>query len=375
MRKRRYLVPWRRGALATGQIEAAAQAAGTEGAEGLLRELEGKPAIYHCITRVAGGHRCLGFDEKEKFVEILRRHEAFCMVRVLTFCVMSNHVHILVEVPGAPGDRGGSWSDEEFLAHLSKLYRGGELAGHRWRLENLRRRGLDGAAREFRERFFARMWDLSSFMKGVNQSFAQWFNRTRGRRGHLWGDRFKSVVVEGGRAARVVAAYIDLNPVRAGIAEDPGDYRWSGYGRAAAGDALAREGLRWTVFESAGMEAGRAGAARMAANWAEAGRRYRELLSEAGEKRGGGGRAEAGGSSAEAGGGRLSEAGMLRGRVRYFSDGLVVGSRGFVESVFGLTRGYFGAGRSSGARPLRGVDTPLKTMRDLRKDALGAPET
>jgi putative transposase len=52
---------------------------------------------------------------------------------------------------------------------------------------------------------------------------------------HLWEDRFKSVIVESGVAARTIAAYIDLNPVRAGMATDPADYRWSSYGEAVGG--------------------------------------------------------------------------------------------------------------------------------------------
>jgi hypothetical protein len=76
------------------------------------------------------------------------------------------------------------------------------------------------------------MYDLSEFMKGVKQRFTQWYNREHGRTGTLWEGRFKSVLVEGGFAARVVAAYIDLNPVRAGMVSRPEDYRWSSYGVA-----------------------------------------------------------------------------------------------------------------------------------------------
>ena len=70
-----------------------------------------------------------------------------------------------------------------------------------------------------------RMYDLSEFMKGVQQRFTRWFNRVHERTGTLWEQRFKSVIVEGGTAARVMAAYIDLNPVRAGMVADPADSR------------------------------------------------------------------------------------------------------------------------------------------------------
>jgi hypothetical protein len=70
------------------------------------------------------------------------------------------------------------------------------------------------------------MHSLSVFFKGMLQRFALWFNRERGRRGTLWESRFGSVIVQDGLAARTMAAYIDLNPLRAGIVEDPAD-RWS----------------------------------------------------------------------------------------------------------------------------------------------------
>jgi hypothetical protein len=72
-------------------------------------------------------------------------------------------------------------------------------------------------------RFTYRMHDLSQFMKTVLQRFTRWFNREHERRGVLWEERFKSVIVESGVAARTIAAYIDLNPVRAGLVADPAD--------------------------------------------------------------------------------------------------------------------------------------------------------
>ena len=69
------------------------------------------------------------------------------------------------------------------------------------------------------------MGDVSAFMKTVKQRFSVWYNQSHARYGTLWADRFKSVLVEGDtRALATVAAYIDLNPVRAGMVEDPGKY-------------------------------------------------------------------------------------------------------------------------------------------------------
>ena len=74
-----------------------------------------------------------------------------------------------------------------------------------------------------------RTWKIgkSWFLRLVKQRFTQWYNKRQGRSGALWEDRFKSVLVEGaGPALSAMAVYIDLNPVRAGIVDDPADYRW-----------------------------------------------------------------------------------------------------------------------------------------------------
>ena len=85
-------------------------------------------------------------------------------------------------------------------------------------------------------------------MKTLLQRFTRWFNSTHNRRGTLWEERYKSVTVESGVAARTMAAYIDLNPVRAGMVSAPAQYRWNSYGEAVDGGTKgngkkAREGL------------------------------------------------------------------------------------------------------------------------------------
>ena len=318
-------------------------------------------------------------EEKEKFVELMRAYEAFSQVRVLTFCVMSNHFHLLVEVPAAPADRGASWSDEELLEHLSGLYSERQMGELRWELGHYRKQRNSRAAEAFRKRYFDRMWDLSSFVGVLKQRFTQWFNGKNEREGYLWSGRFKSVLVEDGHAARTVAAYIDLNPVRAGMVEDPKDYRWSGYGEAVSGKSGSRDGLRRVMYEQWACAGSEEMAAQEAASWRKVARAYREVMFmmregdlEGGKVLAAGGRQ--GRRLAEVkrvleAGGKLSEGAMLWCRARYLVDGLVIGSEGFVNRVFGLTRGYFGEGRASGARKMRGVETELRTMRDLQRDA------
>jgi putative transposase len=173
-----------------------------------------------------------GKNKGTEFVRLLRLHEEFCEVRIVTYCIMSNHFHVLVEVPQRPQEMP---DDAALLAKLRRLYSPEAFARVRWQLENLRQFGAQEEAEALRESFFRRMWDVSFFMKGLKQRFSGWHNRRQGRKGALWEERFKSVLVESGQALVTMATYIDLNPVRAGLVEDPKEYRWCGYAAAVAG--------------------------------------------------------------------------------------------------------------------------------------------
>jgi putative transposase len=87
-----------------------------------------KPAIYHCISRVVDRRFVFGGDEREKFRMFMRMQENFSGCRVLAYCVMSNHFHVLLEVPPMPE---GGISDEELLKRLRAIYT--EARWRRWR--------------------------------------------------------------------------------------------------------------------------------------------------------------------------------------------------------------------------------------------------
>jgi putative transposase len=151
---------------------------------------------------------------------------------------MDNHFHILLEVP--PMAESGL-SDEELLKRLSAIYGEAFVTGVEKELMDARTAvysnegGMGESLAAIHKRFTYRMQDLGEFTKDLLQRFTQWFSRAHTRTGTLWEDRFKSVIVEDGVAARTISAYIDLNPVRAGILKDPADYRWSSYGEALGG--------------------------------------------------------------------------------------------------------------------------------------------
>ncbi|MEX1114469.1 MAG: transposase, partial [Akkermansiaceae bacterium] len=317
----------------------------------------------------------------EHFRMFMRMQENFSGCRVLSYCLMSNHFHILLEVPPMPE---GGLADDELLKRLSAIYTEAVVAVVARELCEARKAGNEAWVKEIHARYGYRMHDLSEFMKTLLQRFTRWFNRTYSRTGTLWEDRFKSVIVESGVAARTMAAYIDLNPVRAGMVKDPADYRWSSYGEAVGGGTKgngkkAREGLVRAYFcdQGVGFEAEK---------WREVARLYRRLMGLAlGRKPG---RAEvtvpgnACGQStmntaemleSEDNGTVLKDLGMakmLRCRVRYFTDGAVIGSKEFVNEAFAGARERFTAKRKDGARRLRGSGAAaagtLWSLRDLR---------
>jgi hypothetical protein len=242
---------------------------------------------------------------------------------------------------------------------LRCLYFGAKHREIEWQLKHFRSQGNTQGAEQLRNKFFRRMWDLSQFMKSLKQRFSRWFNRNHERKGTLWEERFKSALVESGLAARKVAGYIDLNPVRAGMVKEAEGYRWCSFAEAVAGKQRAREGLQRVMFERELHSTNEERAAGMLLNWRRAAGLYRQLL-KADQQRG---QVEAQTAMAETP--PPSEAEMLHRKVRYFTDGLAIGTKRFLNDLFAVTRDYFGPRRKSGARKFRHVRTPLCAMRDL----------
>ena len=283
---------------------------------------------------------------------------------MLSYCVMSNHFHVLLEVPPVPE---GGITEEELLKRLRAIYTEAAVAVVEKELADARKSGNQSQVEEIFARYTYRMHNLSEFMKALLIRFTRWFNKRHERSGTLWEERFKSVIVESGIAARTLAAYIDLNPVRAGMAEDPAEYRWSSYGEAVGGGPRgngkkAREGLVRACMshEGCGFEAEK---------WAEVSRVYRRMMMYALQRKGGA-EIERRSQTDATGTTELGMAGMLRHRVRYFTDGAVIGSKAFVNEAFASARERFTPRRKDGARRLRGNGKPaagvLWSMRDLR---------
>lgn len=333
----------------------------------------GCASFYHVMSRTTGGDKLLGAVEKDAFLQIARRLERFSGVEILTHAVMANHFHLLVRVP----DRerflqqfDGEGGEEKLMKQLGLLYSQEHMLALQAELEDLRKLGMTAEAEELMERFRRRFCNLPMFAKELKERFSKWFNKLHGRAGTLWGARFKSVLVEDGEALRTMACYIDLNPVRAGLVDDPKDYRWCGYAEAVAGSEPARRGLvlvtgdpqvAWDKMPEDERQGPRTPA-----------ELYRGWLFERGvatESRRGVSQDKLEGVRKRAGG--LSRGELIRCRVRYFTDGVAIGGKGFIEALFRERREVFSAKRRTGARQLREApDVGLFSLRALKVRAV-----
>ena len=323
-------------------------------------------SFYHCISRVVEGRFIFatsgdGSLEAERFIALMRRLEAFSGVRVLTYVLMANHFHLLCEVPEPK-----ALSQSEVLERIEAGYGPARVQALKEQLARFAEQpdALEQGNRLL-EPYRKRMNDLSIFLKELKGRFAQWFNRRHGRYGTLWAERFKSLLLEGGRAVATVAAYIELNPVRAALCAEPKDYRYCGYAEALAqGSALGHERIR-TIL---GLP--------QTTSWEQLSREYRKHLFLRG--------AIATTHNAPAFDwakaqevvdqeqGELSPQQRLRCKIRYFSDGVILGSRSFVESHCQRLKQKIGFRRKSGPTALKILGpAALWVFRNLRVRTFG----
>ena len=304
------------------------------------RRIKVPNGIYHLMSRTVNGEKFFGAGEKEQMRKMIGAVAEFSGVEVFTYCIMGNHFHLLARVPdGKDFDHLRETDQKTFDRELVRRYRllHGASEGKRTsgravicspetpeQIEEALRRG-DEVADYLRDRLRARMYDVSEFMKTLKQRISIWYNTTHKRYGPVWCDRFKSVLVEGRQEILLVmAAYIDLNPVRAGLVKDPMKYRFCGYAEALAGNEHLQEGLRqvtgiteqmgdWTIVL--------AEYRKLLLLVASAARSGKEHLDPIEVRRG-----------LEKGGGKLNRIDLLRHRLTYFVNGLILGSESWVRA-------------------------------------------
>ncbi len=169
---------------------------------------EGEPTIYHVMSRTALDGYPLKDHENEYLLGLIKKLSNLYFIEVLGFCLMGNHFHLLLRVFPEK-----NFMDDEIRERVKEYYNGEK-----------------STSGPHLEKFRSKLGNLSEFMKEVKQEFTRRFNKENQRKGFFWGQRYKSLIVENGDTLMNCLAYIDLNPVRAGIVDRPEDYRWNTLG-------------------------------------------------------------------------------------------------------------------------------------------------
>lgn len=137
--------------------------------------------VYHILIR--GNNKQNIFKDEEdflEFIEILKKYKEKYQFKLYHYVLMTNHVHLVMET----------------------ITKGG---------------------------------DLSQIMKGINLSYAQYFKAKYKHTGHIWQDRFKSILISKDEYLLACGSYVELNPVRARMVKEPQEYPWSSYKANAYG--------------------------------------------------------------------------------------------------------------------------------------------
>lgn len=218
---------------------------------------------YHLISRLAHQAFFLTKEERTRAVDLMRRVEEFSGVIVLAYAFMTNHFHIFIYVPERE-----KIDDDEIIRRIKVLYRGASLDIVLSEWNRLRQeedaecasgRPVESYVSRFsqyKETFLRRMWNSAEFMKTYKQHFTMSYNWRREHIGTMWEGRYheRNHALEA-EAMWKTAAYIDVNPVTAGIVASSDSYEWCSIAAARNGDDKARRGYVFMYGESGGWDA------------------------------------------------------------------------------------------------------------------------
>ena len=283
--------------------------------------------VYHVMSRTALDGFPLGDIEKDFMLDLIKRYSALYFVEILGFCLMGNHFHILIKT--LPEYK---FSDQDIKKRYVAFYGDDRVF-------------TDGLIPPLR----AKLSSLSEFVREIKVGFARYYNKRHNRRGYFWGDRFKSVIVDKGETLVNCLAYIDLNPLRAGIVNRPEDYRWNSLGYHL--QTNNRDNFLSTDF---GLKEFNVKSEK------DRIRRYRRYVYEAGAVN----RPEKGKTKVI--GDRilekernrkfeLSRSDRFRYRTRYFTDSGIIGSKEFVSTNYQRFKHLFYSKHEKKPKPIKGL--------------------
>ena len=263
--------------------------------------------------------------DKDYLLGLIKRLSRLYFVDVLGFAIMGNHFHLVARMH--PEDE---ISNSDIIKRWQKYY-GDEAQVPTDRMVEVKKR----------------LCSLGAYVKDIKQNFTRYYNKKHRRKGFFWGGRFKSMIVQEGSTLVNLLAYVDLNPIRAGIVKKPENYRWSSLGyhtQTGNKDGLLDIdfGLReWNELDSK-----------------EIVRKYRQFVYETGAVDAGKGKTieKKIVEKARKKGYKISRVERFRYRCRYFTDSGVIGGKDFVQEVFDQVKHLLGSKDERKFTPVGGVE-------------------
>ena len=183
---------------------------------------------YHIVSRCVRRTFLCGFDRetntsyehrKQWIVDRIQLLSSLFSINLCSYAIMSNHYHLVVHIEP---DRASSWSRKEVAERWTTLYQG-PLLIQQWlngaTLNKAQQQTVNDIIATWRERLSSLSW----FMKCLNEPIARKANKEDQCTGHFWESRYKSQALQTEHALLACMAYVDLNPIRANLADTPED--------------------------------------------------------------------------------------------------------------------------------------------------------
>jgi len=181
---------------------------------------------YHCVSRCVrraflcgnDSHSGNNYEHRRHWIEdnILELGQVFA-IDVCNYAILHNHYHVVLHINSNDAD---NWTTEAVIDRWQQLFKGSVLT----------QRFVDGESRSKAEvlavdtlvnEWRSRLMNISGFMRILNEGIAREANTEDNCTGHFWEGRFYSQALLDDKALAACMAYIDLNPIRAGIAKTP----------------------------------------------------------------------------------------------------------------------------------------------------------
>ncbi|MCD4653664.1 transposase [bacterium] len=179
------------------------------------RKIKGRKCYYHLYNQICGLKGEYPFSEEDKLfaINLLKKLSQYYLIEIMEMCIMGNHFHVIVHVPGRPLSSSNALERHNNYHNIS-----------------VQTEVSSPMTERLGRKVSADQIDISHFMQVFQQRFTIYYNKAHNRRGSLWGDRFKSTILEDSIALWCCVEYVIMNPLRANLCKSPDDYQFSSWG-------------------------------------------------------------------------------------------------------------------------------------------------